>query len=88
MARACSTLTASGFSIITGIFRAPQASTTARWPAVLVKATTACGFARSSIASSEGWTEAGSSRDRWMYRAATSRSGSAMPTSSISLESR
>ena len=53
MARACSTPTASGFSIITGILRLAQAATTAGWPAVLVKATTACGFARSSIASSE-----------------------------------
>ncbi len=54
MARACSTLTASGFSIITGILRRAQAATTARWSAVLVKATTASGFAASSIASSEG----------------------------------
>jgi hypothetical protein len=54
MARACSTPIASGFSIITGIFRAAQAATTARWPAVLVNATTASGFARSSISSRVG----------------------------------
>ncbi len=62
MARACSTETASGFSIITETFRRAQAATTAGWSAVLVKATTASGLARSSISSSERWIVAGSSR--------------------------
>ena len=63
MARPCSTETAKGFSIITGIFRLAHAATTAGWSAVLVKATTACGLARSSISSSERWIVAGSIRD-------------------------
>ena len=50
-------------AIITGILRLAQAATTAGWPEVLVKAATACGLAVSSIASSEGWTVAGSSRN-------------------------
>ena len=47
--RACSMLTASGFSIITWMWRGAAASTTAGWSQVLVKAATASGFVRSSM---------------------------------------
>ncbi len=46
-------LTASGFSIITGMRRLAQASTTARWSNVFVNAATASGLDWSSMASSD-----------------------------------
>ena len=48
--------TASGFSIITGMWRWAQASTTMAWSNVLVKVATASGFTLSSMAArSPGW---------------------------------
>jgi hypothetical protein len=51
MARACFMSTASGFSIITGMWRGAHASTTLACEKVSVKVATASGFTASSILS-------------------------------------